>query len=94
MVAATLARAGLRDSAKAVEQRAWDMDPGSTTAEQDGAYVALQLGERQRALDLLGRYLDHVPQDRPYVARDWWWDKLHEDPRFQAMVDTTRTPAR
>ena len=94
LVAATLARAGLVDSARAVERRARDIDPNSATADYDGAYVALQLGERDRAIDLLERYVSKIPQQRRYVGRDWWWAPLHDDPRFQEIVDTTRSVVR
>lgn len=70
------------------------MDPTSLRADYYGAYVALQLDDRQRAIDLLGRYLRQVPQQRPYVNRDWWWEPLHPDPRFIEMVDTTRSVVR
>jgi TolB-like protein len=92
-VAATLARAGLADSAEGVARRARKMDPNRALALKNEAYVALQLGDRDRTLQLLGQYLQRVPLDRAYTARDWWWDSLHGDPRFQALVDTAAAAA-
>ncbi|HKK08096.1 MAG TPA: tetratricopeptide repeat protein, partial [Gemmatimonadota bacterium] len=86
-VAATLARAGLADSARAVARSARAMDPGSPTVPHEEAYLALLLGDRDQALSLLGRYLELMPHERAYVARDWWWTPLHGDPRFQALID-------
>jgi TolB-like protein len=87
--AAALARAGLADSARAVEERALALHPDDPWAWHDDAYVALQLEERDRAIALLGRFLQRLPERRPYVAADWWWDSLHQDPRFQRLVNDT-----
>lgn len=86
-VAAVLARSGLSDSARAVARRARALDPDKPDALNNEAYVALQLGDRERALRLLGQYLEAAPDQRDYVARDFWWAPLHGDPRFQALVD-------
>lgn len=90
LVAAALARAGLPDSARAVARKARAMDPDYPWAVYGQAYVYLQLGDRDRALQLLSRYLELSPERRSYTAKDWWWKPLHSDPRFQALIDTTR----
>ncbi len=93
-VAATLIRAGLVDSGRAVARRARDINPGSPTVPHDEAYLALQMGDTEGAIRDLRRYLELVPQQRSYVGKDWWWEPLHGDPRFQELVDTTRSAVR
>ncbi|MDP2480749.1 MAG: hypothetical protein Q8W51_14195 [Candidatus Palauibacterales bacterium] len=93
-VAATLIRAGLVDSGQAVAHRAREIDPTSPTVPHDEAYLALLLGDREGAIRDLVHYLEVVPQQRAYVAKDWWWDPLKADPRFQELVDTTRSAVR
>jgi DNA-binding SARP family transcriptional activator/TolB-like protein len=90
-VAAVLARAGLEDSARSVLRR------GRELATLDGpeldyqeANVRLQLGERDAALQLLESLLASVPDDRESIAKDWWFESLRDDPRFQALVATPR----
>jgi TolB-like protein len=85
-VAAVLAVAGLPDSATAVVE---DVRSAGT----DGAYnqyfeanVRVRLGQYDRALDLLEAYLAAMPHRRAYIARDWWWEPLHSNPRFQRLV--------
>jgi DNA-binding SARP family transcriptional activator/TolB-like protein len=86
-VAAVLARAGKRDSARAVIERARASlvgnDPETDYYE---ANARLQVGEMERALELLAVYLEAVPGERDYMARDWWWHGLWDDPRFQELV--------
>lgn len=94
LVAATLMRAGLRDSALAVARQARQIDPDKSTVPKQEAYLALLGGERKGAIDSLRRYLQMAPSRRAYVARDWWWDPLHGDPRFEELVDTTRSIVR
>jgi len=94
LVAAALTRAGLTDSARAVARRAREIDPAASTVPKQEAYLALLSGDRDRAIDSLGRYLRMVPSNRAYVSRDWWWEPLHGDPRFEEMVDTTRSTVR
>jgi len=92
-VAAVLARSGLADSAVAVARRALALDPDQPDALNSEAYIALQLGDRDRALRLLAQYLEAAPDQRAYVARDFWWTPLHRDPRFQALVDSGKPAA-
>jgi hypothetical protein len=83
-VAKVLARAGMRDSARAVITLA----RGASTPDwlsYDEAHARLLLGERDHALHLLGISLRSSP-DTAYLARDWWFDGLHDDPRFKALV--------
>lgn len=87
-VAATLARIGLEDSARAVLERARAATGPETSifAPYYEANVWLQLGRRERTLELLAEFLEGNPQYRSYVARDFWWQPLHGDSAFQALV--------
>ncbi|UCC83975.1 MAG: hypothetical protein JSW46_03300 [Gemmatimonadota bacterium] len=89
-VAGALARAGLRDSADAVIERARAAAPENVAPWIDyyAANVRLLLGERDRALDMLGEFLEAIPQRKEYVASDWMFEALWDDPRFKALVDT------
>jgi hypothetical protein len=37
----------------------------------------------------LGAFLEAIPQRKEYVASDWMFEDLWEDPRFKALVETT-----
>ncbi len=86
-VAAVLAREGLADSALAVIAQGRALLEGAD-AETDyyEANARLRLGQTDAALDLLEAYLRAEPGERGYIARDWWWESLHTDPRFQSLV--------
>lgn len=87
-VAGTLARAGLRDSADAVIERARAAPPEAVAPWIDyyAANVRLLLGERDRALDMLSAFLEAIPQRKEYIASDWMFEELWEDPRFKELV--------
>ncbi|NIV73442.1 MAG: hypothetical protein GWN37_01000, partial [Gammaproteobacteria bacterium] len=50
--------------------------------------VRLLLGERDEALDLLSAFLEAIPQRREYIASDWMFQDLWDDPRFKELVGT------
>jgi len=85
-VAGVLARNGLADSARVVvaayrpgpEDRPWFA--------YDEAHVELQLGNAPGALALLDLYLKARPDRRSYLASDWLFEELWEDPGFQALT--------
>ena len=85
LVAVALARAGLRDSADAVIAAS-----RSGAGELLGyeAIVRVQLGERDKALALLGDYLKRYPEEGLRLARrkTWMWRDLEEDPRFRSLI--------
>ena len=86
LVAAVLAREGLADSARALiaEVRAeGSEDPWLHYYE---AEARMQLGEPDEAVRLLGLYLEANPGRRSYIAEDWWWEPLRDDPKFRALV--------
>lgn len=89
LVAAILARSGMADSARAVLARN-PVEPGSGTGDPDAwvnaAYAHLQLGNVERTLELLDRYLEARPGQAEYRSREWWWRPLHDDPRFRRLV--------
>ncbi len=87
-VAAVLARAGSEDSARSVLRRARDTASGDIKPWLDytGANVMLLLGDRQQALALLDSFLEAVPQRRQYIASDWMFEDLWDDPRFKELV--------
>ncbi len=84
-VAKTLARAGLHDSARAVIRGARGPEPLDWLA-YDEAHARLLLGERDRALDLLRRYVETSPAKAPTLATDWYFRPLQGDPAFQALI--------
>ena len=83
-VAAVLARAGARDSARAVLARARAQAGADEELRVplllDEAYVSLLLGDRARARRLLEGYLAVRPELRSYVARDILFRDLFAHP--------------
>jgi tetratricopeptide (TPR) repeat protein len=88
MVAAVLARSGMADSARTVIRRATAgmSDSLALQMASEEAYVRLLLGERDAALQLLGRYLKVRPQARGIIAESPWFRPLRTDPGFTALV--------
>jgi len=87
-VAAVLARAGLADSAGAVIRLARATAPREDPwLDYREANARVQLGEPERAIRLLERFLAAIPARKSYVAEDWWWKPLREHPEFQAIVE-------
>ncbi len=90
LVAAVIARAGLRDSAHHVIERS------RSTVEIDSeqaqlayeAFVRTILGEHDEAIRLLQRYVAANPEHSFRVGGDisWWWRDLEKRPGFQALV--------
>ncbi len=95
-VAAAIARAGLADSAVAVSERVRSAASGPLKPwiDYSAANVQLLAGRRDAALALLSDFLEAVPQRKEYIATDWTFEALWEDPRFQALVGPDSNPAR
>ena len=92
-VAAVLARAGLTDSARAVIDRARSGHrPSDLAVDYYEANARLRLGEPQTALRLLAGYADANPGRREYLASDWWWEELRDEPGFEEIVTPRRNP--
>jgi hypothetical protein len=94
LAAIALIRADLPDSARSVIGRA----EGSESLDPSGDLVYMeamarsQLGEKERAISLLGRYYAAHPQQRAYAGRDesFWWKPLQDDPKYRALVGSAK----
>ena len=90
LVAMTLVRAGLPDSARHVALRA--RADATVDPSRDLVYVEAllrnMLGDRDEALRLIGTYLASNPQERVSMSKDqtWWWRGLRDDARFRQLV--------
>jgi serine/threonine-protein kinase len=89
IVAAILARAGLKDSARHVAARSRstpELDP-TRDIELFGAFAYTLIGDKVEALKSLKTYLAANPERRSSLAEDsWWFRSLQEDPRFKELV--------
>jgi serine/threonine-protein kinase len=89
LVAAVLARSGLRDSARAVLRRTHAEEvahPASMDRPQTEAYVLTLLGDWDGAIRLIRRYVETGPVARRYAAVTPWFRPLRTDPRFQQLT--------
>jgi serine/threonine-protein kinase len=90
LVAAVLAKAGQRDSAAAVIERSKgnpDINPTRDLA-LFGAFAYAVMDNREKAVELLGVYLQANPRLRAVYAEDagWWFRPIAEDPAFKRLV--------
>lgn len=91
LVAASLARATLADSARRVLEQARvgarEVDPERSLA-GDEAVVRVILGDRAEAIRLIKEYLTVNPDHRDGFASGtvWWWRDLQNDPEFRRLV--------
>jgi hypothetical protein len=88
--AAVLARAGLADSARLLLKRSrggLEVDPDRELLVMEG-FVHLLLGDKDESLKALKSFLAANPARRAGLAEDpgWWYRRLEDDPRFQALV--------
>jgi serine/threonine-protein kinase len=88
--AIALVRAGLPDSARSVLTRAQAneaIDPGGDLIWLE-VLARAQLGDKDRAISLYGRYLSAHPQVRAFASRDetWWFTPIKDDPKYKALV--------
>ena len=89
LVAAVAARAGLSDSARAIVARTRAEAPASTAMDQldyGEAHVLTLLGESDRAIPLLARFLQSNPAQRGQVRNSPWFAPLRGQPRFEAIT--------
>jgi hypothetical protein len=89
-VAAVLARANLVDSARHVLARSqgnMDVDPAQDLLYSE-AFVRTILGDKDRAFELLKRYIAGHEERRADLAQDyqWWFRDLRSDPRYQQLT--------
>jgi tetratricopeptide (TPR) repeat protein len=90
LVAGTLGRAQLPDSAEAVLSRSKatpDLDPEMELMGLE-ALIRLHMGQSEQALNLLRTYLTANPQHREgwQWTAHWWWRPLQENPEFRALM--------
>jgi serine/threonine-protein kinase len=86
VVASVLARAGQNDSARRTLRAARKAGGGDPELDIYEAEVRVLLGEHERALDLLERYLANSPPQRAIIQGLANFDPLHRYPRFQALT--------
>jgi TolB-like protein len=89
LIGAILARAGLKDSARAVlrhEEAALTAFPANTTTLFAEANLYLLLGQQDDALTRVAAALRIAPQFRRLAARSPWFKPLRTDPRFQRLI--------
>jgi eukaryotic-like serine/threonine-protein kinase len=94
MVAATLARANLPDSARRLVQRSRgnsEIDPTRDLI-YAAAFVNTLLGDTTAAIEALKTYLVANPEKRASLAQDpsWWFRPLENSPRFRDLVGAIR----
>ena len=88
LVAGVAARAGLPDSARALIARARAPEPLPIFA-YDEAHAWLLLGQPDRALARLEDFVAIRPASRESLPTDWWFEELHQDPRFLRLTGTS-----
>ena len=94
LVAGSLARAGLPDSARRVLLRAREgareIDPDLALV-GDEAFVRVILGDHAEAVRLIKEYLTVHPDHRSGFASGtgWWWRDLQSNPEFRRLVQTS-----
>jgi serine/threonine-protein kinase len=90
LVAVPIARAGNRDSALHVIERARGNKEVDPSGELIGREVLVQtlIGEKKAALELLSSYLAAYPQHREGFVKGntWWWRSFKNDTTFQKLV--------
>jgi serine/threonine-protein kinase len=94
MVAATLARANLRDSARRVAQRSRgssELDPTRDLVYAE-AFVNTLLGDTTAAIEALKTYLAANPEKRAALAQDpsWWFRPLENHAGYRELVGAGR----
>jgi hypothetical protein len=93
LVAASLGRAGLKDSARKVLARSRP-DPAD---DKEGEYAGVEAfihtlfaepADTAEAFRILSRYVSGSPQHRAGLAesQSWWWRGLKQDRRFEDLV--------
>jgi serine/threonine-protein kinase len=94
IVAATIARAGLADSARRVAQRSRgrpEIDPTRDLLYAE-AFVRTLLGDRDEAIKALKVYsaANSGKSGASGESTNWWFRGLQDDPRYQELFGTTQ----
>ena len=84
---------GDRDNAMRLIDHALAIDPDDTHLLYNAACASVQLGDKERAIDLLGRWVGRVGADmHEWMRQDVDLDPLRDDPRFNALLDQPSAP--
>jgi serine/threonine-protein kinase len=94
VVASVIGRAGRRDSAERVLERARTDDPQIDPSQELVGYEALAralMGDEDAAIAILKRYVATHPEHsfRRNGMVHWWWRGLERRPDFQAVLSAT-----
>jgi serine/threonine-protein kinase len=94
VVASVIGRAGRRDSAERVLERARTDDPQIDPSQELVGYEALAralMGDEDTAIAILKRYVATHPEHsfRRNGMVHWWWRGLERRPDFQAVLSAT-----
>lgn len=84
-VAKVAARAGLADSARAIIRRARGPET-PVWLTYDEAHANLLLRDTARTIQLLDVALANEVVDSAVLAREWWFQPLHQEPRFRRLL--------
>ena len=92
-VGIVLARAGLKDSARAVMVRSRadpSLDPTREISQLEAIGRTI-LGDKDEAFAQLSEWLATNPQQRGSMAKDklWWFRDLRDDPRYKSLFGST-----
>jgi adenylate cyclase len=88
LAAATLAGMGEAEQAKQWMERALAIDPDDTHIQYNAACMWSQLGEADKALDLLERWASHVgPENKTWMQQDPDLDPLRDEPRYREILE-------
>ena len=87
LAAATLAGMGQRDKAIVWLERAVAIDPDDHMTLYNSACTWAQLGDIERAFDLLERWIPHAGLEKKFWLKiDGDFDPMRDDPRFQRLL--------
>jgi adenylate cyclase len=88
LAAATLACMGEPEEAKRWMERALAIDPDDTHIQYNAACMWSQIGESDKALDLLQKWASHVgPENKDWMQQDPDLDPLRDHPRYKMIVE-------
>ena len=86
--ASTLVVLGEPEQAKEWMERALAVDPDDTHIQYNAACMWSQLGDYDKALDLLQKWASHVgPENKDWMQQDADLDPLRDHPRYQKLLD-------
>jgi len=95
IIGGAIGRAGLRDSANHIFDRARTSDPAIDPEQELPGYEGMaraQMGDNDGAIALLRRYVATHPQHsfKRGGALHWWWRGLESHPQFRDVLRATR----